>query len=421
MNVDSDKENNSEAIQQSSQDKSLTASLKLGSCVSRSKDAYNELETSLNNLDTVDPKDFECATNTIKNTILPLMDLTINCKMPDALKQLNTIRSVLYVHTAQEATVNTAAKMLCSKRYKNRSLGYKRMHIALKNAKKLPLTPKPPKRKAANIMPDTVTATATEGNKETDLQLLANAALAESATPNKRRAIIRIPSPHNNQSYTAEECVEHLYGLETRERRELIKKWIKAGLIPVSERAIYRRLDAHQDGKEIKPFHKMGRTKFITDDAEDKIVANMNSKFCGKKYKSTEIKEVIEKDIVRKKEENGLVSLQSVDPTRSTIRNYWAKLAANPKCSITTSTISKTTSRIVAENSVISAMCLVIAVASTHYEVTLEEQVEDVRRIENEATEGAKKLYYLLKEFYGQHVHLKPIKPCYMLSTDDTV
>ena len=31
------------------------------------------------------------------------------------------------------------------------------------------------------------------------------------------------------------------------------------------------------------------------------------------------------------------------------------------------------------------------------------------------------KTLFLLKEYYGNHVHLKAVKPYYVLSTDDTV
>ena len=94
-------------------------------------------------------------------------------------------------------------------------------------------------------------------------------------------------------------------------------------------------------------------------------------------------------------------------------------LAASSGISISTTSVTKSSTRYTAENSLISAMALLGVVATTHYFVCDEGQLE-LKNEMREAPEGVKLLYKLVTDVYGS-LPIYPVKPELLFSTDDTV
>ena len=89
--------------------------------------------------------------------------------------------------------------------------------------------------------------------------------------------------------------------------------------------------------------------------------------------------------------------------------------------SMITSTVAKTVSRFVAENSLISAMAYIVAVAAAHYYLTDEPQEEMEKDIMEKGSPGAIKLYNMLQKYHGPDVHICYVKPYFIMSSDETV
>ena len=95
--------------------------------------------------------------NTINKLILPLMGLTINCDMPGTTQELDAMKSVAYVHKIKEAYVNRAAQNMGGRYFKNKSMNFKRIHVALNKKKYIPLATVTPKDKNKQTTPESTT------------------------------------------------------------------------------------------------------------------------------------------------------------------------------------------------------------------------------------------------------------------------
>ena len=105
-------------------------------------------------------------------------------------------------------------------------------------------------------------------------------------------------------------------------------------------------------------------------------------------------------------------------PSSTTSQNYTALIASVADVAITKTTGAKTQTCYVAEISLISAMSFMLVVASTHFVLDIEEDIQ-VRQDMREASTGVKQLYNIVVDYYNLPVF--PIKPQYIFSSDDTV
>ena len=106
-------------------------------------------------------------------------------------------------------------------------------------------------------------------------------------------------------------------------------------------------------------------------------------------------------------------------PSHGSIRNYSALLSNHPSISISCSAITKTNNRFTAENSLISAMAFIMVVATTHF-IIVPKESESIREDMKNASDGVKIMMKLLSSSYNK-LPLFPLKPQYILSSDDTV
>ena len=117
--------------------------------------------------------------------------------------------------------------------------------------------------------------------------------------------------------------------------------------------------------------------------------------------------------------EQGDVPIMPVSPSVQTIKNITAMVANQCGISIDgSSAIAKTNTRFTAENSIICAMALALAIAYAHYIPITVEDPQILKEMED-APIGVKIMYDLVRKHYGCPIY--PVKPEYMYSTDDTV
>lgn len=117
--------------------------------------------------------------------------------------------------------------------------------------------------------------------------------------------------------------------------------------------------------------------------------------------------------------EQGGVPIMPASTSMQTVKNI-AAMFAN-QCGILidgSSAIAKTNTRFTAENSIICAMALALAIAYANY---IRITVEDPRILKEmeDAPIGVKIMYDLVRKHYGCPIY--PVKPEYMYSTDDAV
>jgi len=80
--------------------------------------------------------------------------------------------------------------------------------------------------------------------------------------------------------------------------------------------------------------------------------------------------------------------------------------------------IAKTNTRFTAENSIISTMSLGLSIAYANYiPITKEDPL--ITKEMDDAAVGVKIMYAMVRNHYGNPIY--PVKPQYMLSSDDTV
>ena len=169
----------------------------------------------------------------------------------------------------------------------------------------------------------------------------------------------------------------------------------------------------------LKPWWQLGRDPYLRQKDIDEVAANLN-RMTGKTIAPDDINGIIQTNRASRLKEAGLVAIGGVQPVdRQTVTNYAALFASQPNVSITKTAIAKTITRFTAENSLASSMTLLLVVSATHFTPPTERSIATEKELED-ATDGAKRLYKLIQDFYGG-VYLEVAKPQYSLSTDDTV
>lgn len=129
----------------------------------------------------------------------------------------------------------------------------------------------------------------------------------------------------------------------------------------------------------------------------------------------------IQKAQARKAIGQGRVHLtsSSLQPHRKTISNYQAVLANTSGISVVNKVIPKTNTRYTAEHSLISSMVLIMIVAVTHFDVSSEPLPALTKEV-SEASDGVKLFYDLVSKAHN-NLHIHPIRPELILSTDDYI
>ena len=156
-------------------------------------------------------------------------------------------------------------------------------------------------------------------------------------------------------------------------------------------------------------FSKLILSTFITTLLASKIVAE-------------EIKSKIQESQIEKVVKRGRVPItkQGINPHHKTLTNYQALLAGSDGILICQSVTPKTRTRYTAENSLISAICLVMVVAATHYDVTTTKNIS-LNKNMLRAPEGVRILYDMICNHYKKNMPISIICPELILSKDNRV
>ena len=242
-----------------------------------------------------------------------------------------------------------------------------------------------------------------EVDKQRSLRNITNIVQSRPSLNRKKRrcnnsppTISCLPAPDNGVYYKPKEVVylhqqteSHKFSLNC-----LVKYLINKKLVPVQKTTIFRIIADSKNGKEIKDdWNIRGRTPLINDKEFDHLKKGLTL-YSGKTITSKDLKQKIKDIQLGRIRSKGCVPLQiCADPSRTTISNYRALLAASEGISLCTSAISKTNTRYTAENSLISSMAFLCVVASTHYDIAAEiETVVENDMKNDELPDGATKL-----------------------------
>ena len=93
-------------IRKTSRDKALEASLIIRKHLSRLQDANEEIKICIRFLKSNNKARARSAMATIKNSIIPTLDLAVNEAILAALKDIDSIKNIVYVHQSREASIN---------------------------------------------------------------------------------------------------------------------------------------------------------------------------------------------------------------------------------------------------------------------------------------------------------------------------
>ena len=198
---------------------------------------------------------------------------------------------------------------------------------------------------------------------------------------------------------------------------------LKRGLVPVKISALNKMIKSFKEKTDIPPndswLHKVGRKPIMTDNDIETVIDDV-VRVKGKAIGLKEISKLLVESSKDKVRNTGCVPLSDIQkPSTNTIKNYRALIASNDRIKVTNETIGKTDARYSAENSLMSAMALVVLVASTHYYV-IPQEIAQVRNDMKTASDGVRMLYNVVSKAHG-NVPVAPLKPQYIMSTDDTV
>ena len=247
-------------------------------------------------------------------------------------------------------------------------------------------------------------------------------------TPNRQipTRVSNIPSPLNGSSYSKTEVIDILepYNEDKRStiRSRMITKMVAAGHVKGGRSTLYRDLKIARMGRVIKHSHFATRGKLrLLSDRDVNCIKDKINKYDGRAYGVSEIKQLMIEQVMENVINSGNIPLtNAIDPSSSSVMNYTALLAYDNSISIDGSkAISKTNNRFTAENSIIASILYVIAVAYSHY-IPCEVEDSCVKKDMEDAPIGVRMMYTLTQKALGG-IPIRPIKPCYLFSTDDTV
>ena len=245
--------------------------------------------------------------------------------------------------------------------------------------------------------------------------------------PNQRQLptiSARLPYPKYGNQYNKDEIIAILHPFQNKTRsitRHLtINKIIEQGLVAGGKSTIYAVLKKDHKGTPpiYKDFLKPGRIRIIPEDRIT-LIGERCKEYDGKTIGISEMRLLIENERRNVITEQGGVPIMHVSPSVQTVKNIPAMVANQCGISIDGSTaIAKTNTRFTAENSIIAAMSLALAIAYANYIPITEEDPSITKEMED-APIGVKLMYDLVRKHYGCPIY--PVKPQYILSTDDTV
>ena len=202
-----------------------------------------------------------------------------------------------------------------------------------------------------------------------------------------------------------------------KRKSKIINFWTKNKYIPIGRVQMYDLFKDHSNGMPITDWKTCGR-KPILSCGEIIQISSGHREMEGRAITATDISKVLKEKRVSNDKEQGFSGKLSTSPCKQTCLNYETCFAAiNRDLSLNNTVQQKTDSRYTAENSLISTMSFILAVAVTSYSVTVD-PVYSVRKKIKEATEGAQVLEKLISDA-NNGASLIVVPPYLNTSTDD--
>lgn len=152
------------------------------------------------------------------------------------------------------------------------------------------------------------------------------------------------------------------------------------------------------------------------DDVDE--VVEVLAKKVGKSIGKKDVNNILVAHQKKRFEKKGFVALNIPNKlNRTSINNYGAVIASSNKISISKTAVDKSDARFTAENSLMSAVALLIVVAATHFVVVSTED-PDIRKMVNKLSKEDRMLYDMVSEAHGGKA-VFPVKPHLLFSQDD--
>ena len=235
-----------------------------------------------------------------------------------------------------------------------------------------------------------------------------------------------LPPPLDKMQYQPMEVISILSKIEEGSpiRFHIISHMIKENLIPIKKSGVYKMLANHQDGNIINnKWRQVGRKRLLDEDAINEVRLDLDKR-SGFTIDASNILAKIQKTQQAFVIGQGRVPItkQDMNLSKTTLRNYQSVIGSKEGVSICTAVAPKTRTRYSSENSLISAMVLVLVVACTHYDISSDMCLNVGKNmLKSDVSDGVKMLYKMVCEAYGNDVPILPVRPELILSTDDTV
>jgi hypothetical protein len=176
------------------------------------------------------------------------------------------------------------------------------------------------------------------------------------------KTVNTLPQPANGSQYSPAEACNILAAIkDSKERPAVARKMHDEGLIPCGERAMIHRVNLFiKTGVLPRPWGVTGRRPLVPmNDLE--ILQKPAFERNGQSFGKTELEKNIIKYRNEEWEKRGLSTVGLPDKVHPrTLNNYHDLVVADPALAITSSSISKSEARIIAENSIRSTMSYVI-------------------------------------------------------------
>ena len=236
-------------------------------------------------------------------------------------------------------------------------------------------------------------------------------------------ALLPVPAKGRGCAYNKAEVAAILSKINRRSQeytqlKSDIIKYQKDVGAPCSERTIARIMERHNDGLPIIGEFTMRGQPAICTDADIKQLVDTFEERTGQVRTAKDVAEIITDLQTDKLQQQGIVDIVKKQPSKTTVRNYFALMASQRSMSIVESSITKSSIRVASENSWRAAVSFTAVVGATH--VLLRDKwdpdiLHDLKHLPKPTVE----LTLSVSKAWGDRPVL-PVKPAYIYSTDET-
>ena len=244
-------------------------------------------------------------------------------------------------------------------------------------------------------------------------------------TPTTGDVSVLLPVPEKGRgcAYNKAEVAAILSKVDRRSReytqlKSDILEYQKNVGAPCSERTIVRIMEKHDIGLPIiGEFTTRGKPALCTDADINELVDTFEER-TGQVRTAKDVAEILTDLQTDKLQQQGVVDIVKKQPSKTTVRNYFALMTSQGRMSIVESSITKSSIRVASENSWRAAISFSAVVGASH--ILLRDKwdpdiLHDLKHLPKPTVE----LTLAVSKAWGGRPVL-PVKPAYIYSTDET-